>query len=208
MLLKARGRHRKVNIHRGAEQETKINDNVVWWQSLESCSPLVVSPSTNSDLKRVNFVWIGFNLPIRQYETGSVLWVFSILPQENCVKFYKCTSHTLYISAPHWQPACSYKEPTKPWTEWFDHWEMSLQKRMTTENKNKVIHLRVLRNCLYTVLKWYISNCLKGLCILFHANFYCKWLQSTLKMWQMESIRFWDSFAYTSQACSTCVKLS
>lgn len=167
MLLKAWGRHRKINIHRGAEQGTKINDNVVWWQSLESCSPLVVSPSTNSELKRVNFVWIGFNLPIRQYETGIMLLVFSILPQENCVTFYKCTSLTLYISVPHWQAACSYKELTKPWTERIDRWEMSLQKHMTTENKNKVIHLLVLRNCLSTVLKWYISNCLKGLCILF-----------------------------------------
>lgn len=137
MLPKAQGRLRKAKIHRGGERETEINDNVVWWQSWESCSALVVSPSTNSSRREWIFVWIGFNLPIRQCEAGSMLWVFSILPQENCVKSYKCTSIMLYISTALWQAACSYKELTKPWTERIDCWEMSLQKHMTTENKKQ-----------------------------------------------------------------------
>lgn len=99
VLLKAQGRRRKAKTDRGGEHETEINDNVIWWHSWASYSPLVVSPSTNSELKRVNFVWIGFNLPIRRYEAGGVLQVFPILPQDNCVRFCKCTS--TYTSAWH-----------------------------------------------------------------------------------------------------------
>lgn len=65
------------------------SDDICSWVSR---SPLVVSPSTDSEPKTANFVWLGFNLPIRRYEAGIVLQVFSILPRENCVRFCKCTS--------------------------------------------------------------------------------------------------------------------
>lgn len=113
---------------------------MIWWHSWASCSPLVVSPSTNSELKRVNVVWIGFNLPIRQYEAGGMLQVFSILPQENCVRFCKCTSADTsarridrqLVQIKNWQSS----EPSGSTLE-----TKYLQKHMhmTTENKNKVI---------------------------------------------------------------------
>lgn len=62
-LLRTQCRMEKAETGRGREQETEINDNVIWWHSWASFSPLVVSQSTNSELKTVNFVWLVFNLP-------------------------------------------------------------------------------------------------------------------------------------------------
>lgn len=137
MLLKAQDRLRKAKT---GEWETEINDNVIWWHSWASCSPLVVSPSTNSELKRVNFVWIGFNLSIRQYEARSMLQVFFISPQDNCIGFCKCTSTDTsvwpvdrqLVQIKNWQ--CSVLRD-------LTFWEKYLQQHMhmTTENKNKAV---------------------------------------------------------------------
>lgn len=135
---------------RAGEWETENNDNVIWWHSWESCSPLVVSPSTNSELKTVNFVWIGFNLFIRQYEADCTLQVFFIWPQENCIGFYKCISVDMSVW-PIDRQLVQIKKLTMLRAEQLLFWEKYLQKHMhmTTENKNKVI----LTNCLSTVLK-------------------------------------------------------
>lgn len=135
MLLKTQGQLRRAKTE---EQEAEINDNVIWWHSWASCSPLVVSPSTNSELKRANFVWIGFNLSIRQCEAASALRVFLISPQEKCVRFCKCTS-SRFVGVALRQAACSNKKLTKLGAEWLDCWEKYLQKHMcmTTKKQKK-----------------------------------------------------------------------
>lgn len=164
MLLKAQGRLRKAKTDRGGERETEINDNVVWWHSWASCSPLVVSPTADSQSKRVNFVWIGFNLPIRQYEAGGALQVFPILPQENCVRFCECTSADTsawhvdrqLVQIKTWQGS----EPSGSTVE-----KSIYRNTCTWQQKTKTKWFPLL--CLSMVLKGYISNYWKGPCILF-----------------------------------------
>lgn len=85
-------------------------------------------------------VWIGFNLPIKQYKAGGALWVFSILPRE-----YGCTRFMLLISVAHCQAVHSYQELTKTRTERIDCWEMSSKERK--QNTHKQIPLLILSGC-------------------------------------------------------------
>lgn len=202
---KTQHRLRKANTDRGGKRETEINDNVIWWHRCASCSPLVVSPSTNSQSKRVNFVWIGFNLLIRQYKAGNVLQVFSILPQENYVRFWKCTSkdtsawHTdrQLVQIKNWQISelndltleksiyrntCTWQQKTK--TKWFPR--------------------LVLRNGLSMVLGEYISIWWKGQRILCHSklirNGYRVDSFKNVSKWKT---RFCENFADESEEHST-----
>lgn len=163
MLPRAQHRLRRAKTESVGERETEINDNVIWWHRWASRSPLVVSPSTNRELTRVNFVWIGFNLPVRQCEAGGSLQVFSILPQENSVRFCKCTS-----------------SDTSAWhidrqLVWIKNWQSSELSDSTVgksiyrntcawqqKTKTKWLPAPFLRNCLSMVLKGYIANCWKG----------------------------------------------
>lgn len=154
---------------RYTEEGSRRRRSMIMWSDDKAESPVPLwwshHPATRSRRE-----WILFGLalifPSDNTRRACMLGVFSISPQENSVKSYKCTRIMPYISAARRQAACSYKDPMKPWTEQIDCWEMPLQKRMTTENKNKVIPRLVLRNCLPVELKWYMSNCWNGLCTL------------------------------------------
>lgn len=153
------------------ERLGRLSSMITWSDDIvEQAVPLWWSHHRlTQELKRVNFVWIGFNLPIRQYTAGGMLQVFFILPQENCVRFCKCTSADTsvwhvdrqLVQIKNWQSSelsgltldksiyrntCTWQQKTK--TKWFP--------------------LLVLRNCLSMVLKRYTStNCWKGQCMLF-----------------------------------------
>lgn len=169
---------------------------------------------SDDKVERAVPLWWSRHRPTRVEESEFLFGLALIFPSDNARQAVCCECfpfcHKRIVSSPTSAQALCYTSARH-----FDRQLVHIKNWQSPELSGSTVEKCLYRNTWQqkTKTKWFLCRFSETVCPLswddifptvemgyayfFHSNFNYKWLQSGLKMWQMENISFWDSYAYT-----------